>query len=146
METASVSPLETLVTFDVEESWKGVFEEPVVRNAYKLGSSCGGAFDEEKRYLVRAYSEQDDDVSLSADTQVCSPRSSGELSYRGKTLQGLGPAERAFPESVERDSAGSTPVGDMGRDTVPAVVVASGALLFVAAVGSLALWRWRHLS
>ncbi len=161
VETVSVSPLETnvwgpslpfprqlehaLVTFDVDESWKGVSAEPVVvRNAYQPGSSCEGGFDKGERYLVHAHSNQDEDVPLSASTHVCGG-GSGKLDYRGTALQTLGPAERAFPESVAPESADTTtPTTGFGSGPAP-VVVASGALLFVVTLGALTLWRWRRM-
>ncbi len=130
---------EDLVTsFDVEESWKGVSEEPVVVRIDYEPSSCYDDVHEGERYLVYAHRNQDGNGPLSASTHICW-RSASKLLYSEKALQALGPAERVFPESADT----TTPTSGFGSGPAP-VVVASGALLFVAAVGALALWRWRR--
>ena len=44
----------SLVTLEVEESWKGVSEERVVVRGYGPEVSCGIEFREGERYLVYA--------------------------------------------------------------------------------------------
>ncbi len=125
-------------TLEVEESWKGVsVGERVVARSSQLGADCNPApiLQEGERYLVYAHGNPDEDVPLSADPGT----GTRLLSTAEADLQALGPASLAPPESVD-----PTPVGDTGH-ALPAVIVASGALLFVAALGALTFWRWRRL-
>ncbi len=86
-----------LVTFDVEESWKGVSEEPVVVRDSELSTSCDIGFQEGERYLVYAsYGEQGPAGPLS--THACD--GTKPLSNAGADLEALGPAELVLPETV----------------------------------------------
>jgi hypothetical protein len=73
-----------------------------------------------------------------------------------RPLEALGPAERAFPESVSPESMGPesvepesvdpTPVSYTRENVANIAIVASGALLFVGTLGALTLLRWRRLT
>ena len=130
-----------LVTLDVEESWKGASEEPLVVRGHGHGASCGIEFQKGERYLVFAYSGREVDASL--QTGLCSGTELISSSKAERDLQALGPALLTLPGSVEPEIVASTSVGSTGRE-VPTVIVASGALLFVATLGALTYWRWRR--
>jgi uncharacterized iron-regulated membrane protein len=118
-------------TLDVEESWKGVSEgDRVVVRSSQLGADCQPAIylQEGERYLVYAHSNPDEDVPLSADPGT----GTRLLSTADADLQALGPGSRTLPET-----------GGFGSGRAP-VIVAAGALLFVATLGALTFWRWRR--
>ncbi len=90
------------VTFDVEESWKGVSEEQGVI----LGSSfsameegdCGIDFREGERYLIYStYGGQGEDRALT--TGIC--EGTKPLKAADDDLEALGPAELELPETEE---------------------------------------------
>ncbi len=107
------------VTFDVEESWKGVSEGPVAVRGYGSGVSCDIEFRGGERYLVYADSKQEEDVPLG--TGLCA--GTKRLDQARRDLQALGPSK-----------------SDIGN----IAVVSSVALLFVATLDALTYWRWRH--
>ncbi len=143
-----------LVTFDVEESWKGVSEEPIVIHDYMLSTSCGIGFHEGERYLVFAnYDKQGEDTSL-LRTMACS--GTKPLSAAGADLQALGPAELVLPETVEpAELAQPETVEPESIDLTPAsstwsfsdwiITGAVVALLSLVVVGSFLFRRRRHL-
>jgi len=85
------------VTFDVEESWKGVSEDPVVVHGYGYGPDCGIGFSVGDRYLVYAYrGGEAGDGPL--ETSICG--GTKLLMDAATDLGALGPAELALPEAV----------------------------------------------
>jgi|SRR5215216_4293539 len=85
------------VTFDVEESWKGVSEEPVVVHGYGYGPDCGIGFSVGDRYLVYAHRGGElGDGPL--ETGICG--GTKPLADAATDLVALGPAELALPEAV----------------------------------------------
>lgn len=86
------------VTFDVEESWKGVSEEQVVVLGYGGGGDCGIDFREGGRYLVYAtYGGQGEDAALT--TGIC--EGTKPLEAAGDDLEALGPEGLELPETEE---------------------------------------------
>lgn len=51
-----------IVTFVVQEYWKGVFSEPLVIQTGQGDGDCGYPFEEGKEYLVYAYADENDDL------------------------------------------------------------------------------------
>lgn len=51
-----------IVTFAVQEYWKGVFSEPLVIQTGQGDGDCGYPFEEGKEYLVYAYADENDDL------------------------------------------------------------------------------------
>ncbi len=75
------------VTFDLEESWKGVSEEPVVVRGYGASASCGLDFQRGERYLVYARrGEKGGDGSLEMN-----PRGDEAAGGRRGRPAGVGP-------------------------------------------------------
>ncbi len=142
-----------LVTFDVEESWKGVSEEPVIVHSPGPGNSCRIDFRQGERYLVYAtYGREGQNTSL--QTHLCTR--TGLLINAGTDLQALGPAEVALPEIVEPATGDPTPVSSTRSDAeavsstqgggeTARLVAVSAVLLLLAAVSVFALWRRRPL-
>ena len=125
------------VTFEIEESWKGISEgqQQVVVRGDGPGASCGIQFREGERYLVYAYrGGEGEDGPLG--TGVC--EGTKPLAVAEDDLRVLNSAESTLPES-----GGPILVGTALRSTV-SVVAASAALLSLAAVGVRALRRRRH--
>ena len=85
------------VTFDIEESWKGVSEEPVVVHGYGYGPDCGIGFSVGDRYLV--YAHRGGEVGDGPlETSIC--EGTKLLTDAETDLGSLGPAELALPEAV----------------------------------------------
>jgi hypothetical protein len=129
------------VTFDVEESWKGISEEPVVVRAYEAEPSCAVGFHEDERYPVYAsYDEQEETTFLVTDH--CS--GTKLLSNAGAALQALRLAEFALSESVELESIGSTPASGFWTFSERIVAGSVATPLALAAVGVLLPRRRRR--
>ena len=132
------------VTFDVEEAWKGVSEDPVVVRGYGIEGegSCGIGFGEGERYLVYAHrgGESGDGPLATSICEATKPLANAEADLRA-----LGPAELALPEAAATEAVVSDPASSTQRDVAP-VVAASAALLSLAAIGVLALRRRRRRS
>lgn len=51
-----------MVTFIVQEYWKGVFSEPLVIHTGQGGGDCGYPFEDGESYLVYAYADEQGDL------------------------------------------------------------------------------------
>jgi hypothetical protein len=85
------------VTFDVEESWKGVTQDSVVVHGYGYGPDCGIGFSVGDRYLV--YAHRGGEVGEGPlETSIC--EGTKPLMDAATDLVTLGAAELALPEAV----------------------------------------------
>ncbi len=99
------------ITFEVEESWKGVYEEQIVIQGD--GSSCDFRFQEGERYLVYAIGgRRSGEMRLS--TSVCQGTRALDSPFAGEDLRALGPpqwtSETNTPEKTTEDSGSGTKV------------------------------------
>ena len=126
------------VTFEIEESWKGVSEgqQQIVVRGDGPGASCGIQFREGKRYLVYA-SRGGEGEDGPLGTGVC--EGTKPLAAAEDDLQVLNSVESTLPES-----GGPVLVGTALRNAA-SVVAVSATLLSLTAVGALALRRRRSL-
>lgn len=106
------------VTFDVNESWKGVTEGTVSVYGQGDGNFCGLDFDPDKSYLVYAYRTGDH-----LETGLCT--ATKPLAEAREDLRLLGPPTSSLP-----DTGGPEPPGALGSRTASAVTVS--ALLVLA--------------
>lgn len=148
--TSPPRPVLGRVTFDVEEAWKGISQEPVIVSGYGTGADCGIGFSEGQRYLVYALGEPGGGAPLS--TTYCA--GTRLLAKAERDLQELGPAVLTLPGSAEPESVESEPVAEAGAvDSTPfggpwsgspPVIAVASILLLLAAVGAFAFWRRRR--
>jgi hypothetical protein len=95
------------VTFDMEESWKGVPEEPVVVHRYGHSPDCGFGFSVGEWYLVYAHrgGKVGDDPLETSICEGTKPLTDAEADL----LAALGPAELALPEAAAVEPIATTP-------------------------------------
>ena len=120
---ANVSPSSLgLVTFEVEDSWKGALEGAVDVYGHGPGASCGIKFDEGKSYLVYARRSGGGDTLQTGLCDSTKPLEQAENDLRllgspGGSLPGTGGYGVTSPEDAAMLVA------------VPALLVLAGALI-----------------
>jgi hypothetical protein len=122
-----VGPRLGKVTFDVNESWKGMLGESVAVYGQGPEESCGIEFENDESYLVYAY-RSNGDTSEPLETNFCD--ATKLLDEAGGDLQILGPPTTGLP-----DTGGPAP---LSRGASSSIAVA----VLIALSGTLALRRW----